>query len=315
MSDKALENTRIQLNVNLYLSCISFTILYYDYILTLPTEINLYWQPILSTIGLRSNLLTSGRRDLKFSLLTALFFITRYLAIFGHIPVGIEVFWPKHDPILVGFLLIIRTYALYNRSKRILWLILSTAFVVIVVGCWSIIQTGPKALPIPIDIGCDPRISASAGHALAIAWSGMLGFDILIFFLTIYKAISARSNGRRTLLDILLRDGSIYFGCIAISNLSNIITFILGQSLIKGLTTILTNVISATLISRLMLNLRDPEILYPELKRTSENRFAFSGGTFNSSDYTVTLTNESHFPIVSTVYPAYCEDRIPSPLV
>ncbi|KAI0790367.1 hypothetical protein C8Q75DRAFT_113008 [Abortiporus biennis] len=102
-----LKSTQIQSDVNLYfyLSCISLTILYYDYILTLAAEINLYWYPIVSTIGSRHSASVYARQRSKFSVLTVVFFFTRYLAIFGHIPTAIEVFWPKHTSMrLVGII-------------------------------------------------------------------------------------------------------------------------------------------------------------------------------------------------------------------
>jgi hypothetical protein len=42
---------------------------------------------------------------------------------------------------------------------------------------------------------------------LAIAWSGQLGFDTLVFFLTLRKSFEIGRTGHRTLINILLRDG------------------------------------------------------------------------------------------------------------
>lgn len=41
-----------------------------------------------------------------------------------------------------------------------------------------------------------------------MAWGGELVFDCVIVTLTLYKAIKLGRMGRRTLLDIILRDGT-----------------------------------------------------------------------------------------------------------
>ncbi|KAI0790365.1 hypothetical protein C8Q75DRAFT_761537 [Abortiporus biennis] len=66
---------------------------------------------------------------------------------------------------------------------------------------------------------------------------------------------------------------------------------------------------SATLISHLMLNLRDPDILYPELRRISENRVTLTGGTLEFN--TIDVTSQAESPIVSTVvYVAYSGETV-----
>ncbi|KIK90594.1 hypothetical protein PAXRUDRAFT_831571, partial [Paxillus rubicundulus Ve08.2h10] len=63
-------------------------------------------------------------------------------------------------------------------------------------------------------MGCvDPVESDQALH-LALSWSGRLGFDIIIFLLTLWKSLHLGRVGDRTLIDILLRDGSLYFASV-----------------------------------------------------------------------------------------------------
>jgi len=258
-----------QLNIDLYLQVIALSILYYDYLLTITSEIERYWIPLARG---------SSPRDV-FTWTTFLFLVTRYLGIFGHIPVGMEMFWQKHTSfcsvlvtyhqffsivvqILIGVLLILRTYALYSRSKWVLWLTCSLTALAIGIGAYAIVQihTSAPPDPLPINLGCNDTISTTQGHCIAMAWSGMLLFDIVVFILTLRKAVALGKSGRRTLTDIFFRDGTVYFGCMAIANLSNILTYLLGPPLIKGLTTTLTNVVSLILISHLMLNIRDPKL-------------------------------------------------------
>ncbi|KAH9481552.1 hypothetical protein JR316_0006079 [Psilocybe cubensis] len=57
----------------------------------------------------------------------------------------------------------------------------------------------------------------------------------------------------------MLRDGTIYFGVMLASTSSVLLSFYLLSEYEQGITAILTNIISSTMISRLMLNIRDPK--------------------------------------------------------
>ena len=61
----------------------SLVVLYWDYLLTLSDEIKFYWQ------GTQKKL---SWTPLKLSWTPFFFFLNRYLAIFGHIPVMVEFF-------------------------------------------------------------------------------------------------------------------------------------------------------------------------------------------------------------------------------
>jgi len=263
------EDALVQLNIDRCLQVIAFSILYYDYLLTVTSEVERYWIPLAGGSSPRH----------VFTWTTFLFLFTRYLGILGHIPVGMEMFWPIHTSfcnvlttyhqcfsvvvqVSIGAILILRTYALYSRRIWVLWLTCSIAALTIGMGAYAIVQKHTSAAPDPppINLGCNFTISTSQGHYIALAWSGMLLFDIVVFILTLRKAVALRKTGRRSLTDIFFRDGTVYFGCMAIANLSNILTYLLGPPLIKGLTTTLTNVVSLILISHLMLNIRDPKL-------------------------------------------------------
>lgn len=42
------------------------------------------------------------------------------------------------------------------------------------------------------------------------AWGGALVFDILIFIMTVYKSLTLRRSGPRSLLTLMLRDGTLH---------------------------------------------------------------------------------------------------------
>ncbi|KAJ7646280.1 hypothetical protein DFH06DRAFT_1300641 [Mycena polygramma] len=250
---------------------VPFTVLVYEYLLTLQREISAFW-------GLR---LTWG---------SFFFYLNRYATLFGNIPILVQYFSTTTDPdklpvcrvfrayhqyfallsqVLVAIILIMRTYALYERDRRILSsTILGTlgAFVFAV----YILLTGnnlDSLSPQLETIGCPLATSHSKSLRLAAAWSSMLLFDVTIFALTLFKALRARAR-HGGLLAILLRDGTIYFALMVVTNACNIGTYTMGNAFTRGSATTVTNVVSSITISRLMFNLRDPNIRRPQSSRT-----------------------------------------------
>ncbi|KAJ7429733.1 hypothetical protein B0H11DRAFT_2264936 [Mycena galericulata] len=95
----------------------------------------------------------------------------------------------------------------------------------------SVLQDGNSNLS--LDIGCRYAITAPQSVGLIIAWMALVLFDCMIFFLTLYRALSPRSTSAH-LLTVLLRDGSIYFGVMVISNTSTILTFAVSELYIRA---------------------------------------------------------------------------------
>ncbi|KAJ7121495.1 hypothetical protein C8R44DRAFT_981612 [Mycena epipterygia] len=263
-----------QLNSNYYFNLVSFTLLFYDYFLTFEWEVSRYWGS-------------------AFTWPNILFFANRYGTLLGNIPVVIHEnrdvrldaltkppaltlsLWARcrhlesyHQyfiiatQVMVGAMLILRTYALYERSKRVLTFMLSVTVGGVIVGLWSVVtgKAGDNSANLRLYFGCNYAISHSQGISLAAAWAGVAVFDCMIFLLTLYKVFTRRRPNGADLLTVLLRDGSVYFGVMVMSNLSNILTFVLGSPYTRGIATTFTNIISSIMISRLMFNLRDPAL-------------------------------------------------------
>ncbi|KAJ6468128.1 hypothetical protein C8R47DRAFT_1200993 [Mycena vitilis] len=260
-------------NSNAYFNLVSFSILFYDYFLVLDWEISRYWGS-------------------QFTWVNALFFANRYGTLLGNIPVVMEYFWSQNSTptkikasfeslclglesyhqyfivasqIMIGVrdiaMLILRTYALYERSKRVLTLMVT---VTVAAVAWSILtgKAVDKSTNLPLYFGCNYPTSREQGLSLAAAWAGVAVFDCMIFLLTLYKVFSRRRPNGTDLLTVLLRDGSVYFGVMVMSNVSNILTFVLGTSYTRGIATTFTNIISSIMITRLMLNIRDPALAH-----------------------------------------------------
>ncbi|KAI1783359.1 hypothetical protein LXA43DRAFT_1187057 [Ganoderma leucocontextum] len=110
-----------------------------------------------------------------------------------------------------------------------------------------------------------PFLSVAMEHQppvdLSFTWSSVLAYDTTVFALTLYRALGVNSRWRGNILSILLRDGAFYFAVLLVCHLCNILTCILAQAVYRGISVTITNVIASSLITRLMLNLRDPHLL------------------------------------------------------
>ncbi|KAJ7362338.1 hypothetical protein DFH08DRAFT_840743 [Mycena albidolilacea] len=280
--------TQLEVNTNYFLNLVAFTLLYYEYFITLELEVSRFW-------------------GLRFNVPNVLFFANRYGMLLGTIPIVVQYFWTteptphKHaicqtlhvyhewfavvTQTIIGVMLILRTYALYERNKRVLGLMVFVSLGVIGTSAWSIIagpaaKLGDEVFQLDLYIGCSSGISFSQSIGLASAWGGMGLFDSTIFILTLYKALSRRTPGL-DLVTVLLRDGSIYFGIILLVNVANILTYVVATPYTRGAPTTLANVISSIMISRLNFHLRDPSL------STMSGRFSHSGSA--------TLTNGAMF--------------------
>ncbi|KAJ7823854.1 hypothetical protein B0H14DRAFT_1307128 [Mycena olivaceomarginata] len=244
-----------------------FTLLVYDHLLTLEWEISRYWGEAFTL-----------------TVPNVLFFANRYGTLFGNIPVIIPYFWDsqtltRNITVLVGVMLFLRTYALFERSIRVLVLMVGVAVGTVVVGLWSVITDTSDDTSINLYFGCNFTTSRSEGNSLAVAWAGVTTYDSTIFFLTLYRVFGRHRANGLDLFTILLRDGSLYFGVMVTSNLANILTLVIGNPDTRGIATTFTNIISSIMINRLMLNLRDPVLTHMPQSTNITGNIWFAGDT------------------------------------
>ncbi|KAJ7460058.1 hypothetical protein B0H11DRAFT_2058636 [Mycena galericulata] len=285
MSDLSDAQIYHQLFISRCLVFIPFTILLYDYALTIGLEVERYWGTTLTWGG-------------------GLYYLNRYSALIGTIPVFVEYLLTTDDPgkdsvcdgfqsyhqyfallsqLLVAVILITRTYALYEQNKIVLGFMVvitlgATGFGVAMALTGSTSDTLPQRLQ---SIGCPSPTDHSSNLRTAAAWSGMLVFDVMIFALTMFKA-RRYSTRRGSLFTVLVRDGGLYFAVIIASNACNIGTYVLSGPILSGALSTVTNVLSSVLVSRLMLNLRDPTIRLPQRNRSARVTTATTRESFAS---------------------------------
>ncbi|OCH85426.1 hypothetical protein OBBRIDRAFT_739885, partial [Obba rivulosa] len=224
-------------------------ILWYDYCITFFLEVDAFW------------------RRFSLSWVSALFVINRYVSLFSIMSLMLQYFGDLSEHVsqnqcmymwhlltaLVGLcffslLLTIRTFALYNRNKWICALLFAVGMAAIAISVWIVVSdmtfvnTPKPDLP---GRGCNTLNFAQ--QYFAGAWAGGLVFDTLVFALTTFRVIHSAITRRSNLYRLMLRDGTLYYGVMVITQAVNI-TVILVRTL---------NTISSVLIARLMLNLRD----------------------------------------------------------
>ncbi|EIW56666.1 uncharacterized protein TRAVEDRAFT_49484 [Trametes versicolor FP-101664 SS1] len=247
---------------NRIVSAVALALLYYDFILTIPREVERYWTGRLTWPSL-------------------LFFLNRYIPILGQIPGIVESFGvlsesqyvpPRTSVFTVGFaaaLTLLRTYALYARDRRVLVLLLGLLDIGLCVSVWVLVvgrrARNPTIAPSATlaHAGCILVLSQEEGNDLAIAWSAIMVFDVAVFVLTVLHALQVRDTWCGGYFGVILRDSTGYFAILSLFYLANILSYTLAQPMYKNISTNITNVVSTTLITRLMLNIRDPELRGP----------------------------------------------------
>ncbi|TFK69205.1 hypothetical protein BDN72DRAFT_624437 [Pluteus cervinus] len=291
---------------NFYAIC-SMTVLYYDYLLTLPAEVELFWK----------------RKE--FSWFATLFYLNRYSALFAHIPVFMEYLWSSFRDVedrsvvclhthryhgyyaviaqvIIGAMLIIRTHALYGHKRRVLVLLLVVTTIGFSLGCWALASSEPASIT-QIEYwpktGCIEPLTDTGGKHIAIAWGGLALFDVTVYALTVSKAIRSRKLGPRTrsLVEVILRDASMYIAIMLASQVVNVLTSAIAPTALKGISTTYSTVMASVMVSRLSLNLRDPSLLSPTSTINGPNSaLQFAGGTFienaRSSDQTDSTSSQ-----------------------
>ncbi|KAH9992124.1 hypothetical protein BJV77DRAFT_453649 [Russula vinacea] len=143
-----------------------------------------------------------------------------------------------------GVLCLLRVYALYGRSRRVLGVLLFLGSGSIVTALTALDlsrHSGGETIPVISSFaGCVQFTPPKGGRFAAIAWTGVLGFDSVIFSLTLYKAFTIGRGVR--LLNVIVRDGTMYFSALFFMNLGNIMTLRFAPPLLKTSTTTFTNV-------------------------------------------------------------------------
>jgi len=278
----------------------SISFLYYDHLITFPQEVRKIW-----------------KRRLSF--LNVLFIINRYTTCFGYIPIMYFTFKsPTNTDIcdhyvifpailsiitqaIISIIVTLRCYALYNRSR---WILYSVSLLGLAV-LGSFIWAATAFVGISLNFGgiyrtCVPDLVSGENFPYKVAWGLSIIFDGVVFGLTLYRTLQMMKVHKirgtyGSLANLILRDGSVYFVVMAVSYIIHISLFFSIENSFfadsAGNNAFLTHTISVTMMSRLILNLNS----YGErhTRRRTSIRPNPREGLQPSTQFTTHVTNYS----------------------
>ncbi|KAI0273545.1 hypothetical protein BC834DRAFT_213477 [Gloeopeniophorella convolvens] len=171
-----------------------------------------------------------------------------------------------------------------SGRRIVLVLLCSIVFASILVG-FVLMTTGKGIHGVqvtsPIYPGCSDLLSQQKARSIALSWSGPLVLDTTVFFLTVFRAIQSRRDAgpgasirEMALLQVMVRNGTLYFAPLFLVNLANILILLFAPPLLKNSVTTMTNALSTTLISRVMLHTRAKHAKTCEERSRKMDRFA-----------------------------------------
>ncbi|KAH8828603.1 hypothetical protein DL96DRAFT_1595160 [Flagelloscypha sp. PMI_526] len=255
-----LESELTAINIQNILHLVPIVILFYDHLITFDNEYRWIW-----------------KKPKTFS--SYAFLINRYVALLGNITVLYGEFSHPWEPtvrsckrfqlwreVIMFFsqvacvvLLTLRVWALWERSKRVLYLM--SAWGAILAGLAGFSLTGQKTQAGHGELGCHLKLmSGVTSTRLASVWEVVLAYDLTVIVLICIQTAKTRkrigTQMRSSLLSTVLHDGILYFALISSVNLINTTSYYtIEEPYLKGYFNTFSSCISVTLISRLMLNL------------------------------------------------------------
>lgn len=281
VAEQELINAEIQdayyLFVTNAIGVVSFTVLLWDHIITFDDEVAVVW----SRANRRRNgpliylfILLRYFAPLGYTVQLASYFISRkiwttdlcarYVVFEGCMTVSALG--------IVALMMMIRVYALYGRSWKILAFLGALFILQFVVQGWLLSKAVPVQHPANWSLpGCSMLFSDSVGAwAPASAWLPVV-YDAVVFALTAFKTahvVYARARAHAQpahgdwIMKTLLRDGSLYFFVILISNVPLMIMISVAEPGIKNVMAQWEFLITVTMMSRITLSLRREDIAW-----------------------------------------------------
>ncbi|GAA5827355.1 hypothetical protein JCM5353_007554 [Sporobolomyces roseus] len=154
----------------------------------------------------------------------------------------------------------IRVHAIFNRDRRILFLLITSLFASLTVTIVMLTQTDPLVTPQVAKVrfaGC--MATQNDQKTFIISWIAPLCFDSLILFLVIFRSCSLRrkagSSGSPTGLRKIVNKHILYFAVIAIVNGLNVGFYAFADPALKSINVPATIALTSIMSSRLVLSL------------------------------------------------------------
>ncbi|KAF9479520.1 hypothetical protein BDN70DRAFT_921181 [Pholiota conissans] len=113
---------------------------------------------------------------------------------------------------------------------------------------------------VPLPEGFPGCVLTGRSPFLAAMWGAPLVTDTCIFALTLWRTLRyKKAHGFSSTIQVILRDGTIYFFAIFSVNLMNCLIYLLVVEDLKAMGASFSQIMTSILISRLQLNLRNSQ--------------------------------------------------------
>ncbi|KAF8994598.1 hypothetical protein BDQ17DRAFT_1366745 [Cyathus striatus] len=290
-----LATTVNDLTAGKYFQLAAFVMLIYDHILTFPDEVERIWKQ-------------------RFSGATVLFLLNRYVTPLQFIVI-IDAF---HDPIwtkkfirckrfvvfegastvgLISVIMIFRIYALYSRNNKVLAGLMILLCAQITFSSIGISTGFPAPLPDGL-VGC---IFTGSSRIFPAIWVTPLATDFVIVLLTLWRTRTYfRYSQSAPTIHIFMRDGLLYFFAIFAANLLNTLLFFLAREDIKAVGASFSQMLTSTMVSRLVLNLRSAyvssDLEYPSVTTDQYRIPSFVARTIDHLGTDISLDDDDYEP-------------------
>jgi len=247
----------------------SFCLLIYDHAITLDQEISRIWSSQWNAhkvLFLLNRYISPTQFAIQLLTLDLPAFSGEHCKPIYRLPYASALY----STAMAEIILILRTYALYGLSKRIL-LFLAAIFVGHVI---IMILATMEAHRYDIPEGFVACTLTAQGLTNVFFWAAPWIADTVIFFLTLWKTTSMRKSVgklgvRMPLLTVLARDGLIYYSVIVGIDTVNLGIYLFTAQKIKPMGAAFCQVLTTAMINRLQLNLRSPCITHNRLPERS----------------------------------------------
>jgi hypothetical protein len=240
-----------------YVLAVSLVLLFYDYFLTLPSEIELIWKA-------------------KFNIVKVLFLLSRYPT-FIDVPVAVYMSVMPDIPrdqciplnnisswltvLGIGIaeaIILLRTYAIWGRSRKVLFGLsaLLAAFYIPSLAITAIFLRPIKAgsPPFPWLTGC---FLVGGSPIIFFNFVFLILFETVIVVMTSYKGYKTFLGSRDPLIATLYRDGILFFIFLFLISLTNVLILSLGPNEYQNLITTFQRVMHSLLSCRVLLHVRE----------------------------------------------------------
>lgn len=253
-SDLAVTMARVE--VVRYITVGSMVLLTYDWFISLAEEVQLVWGTPLSI----SNILYFLSRYTPFidTTLNVIFYVKPGISVDECLPNYTISSWSTYFGMGASeSILLWRTYIIWEKPRAMLYGFCILWILWVVGNIYPVVLFSRSlkftAQPLPNIPGCN---LVASDPLVFISFVSFLAMEILIVILTVIKGIKHVQVRHSPLVVTLYRDGVLFFICLAMLSLGNVIQLLTAPVEFTDLLNTMTRVLHSLLCCRVLLNIR-----------------------------------------------------------